>query len=73
MTFFAPTLVQNLDVRLGLLLVEVLVAEAAGRVARCRTPSAQDGEGHPGPCSIRAVAWTPLRARSSSAPAQPTQ
>ncbi len=44
MTFLAPDLVERGDVGLGLLLVEVLVAQPPGRVAGAGLLGAEDGE-----------------------------
>ena len=49
MIFLAPDLVERGDVGLGLLLVEVLVAQAAGRVAGARLLGTEDREGDAGP------------------------
>ena len=74
MTFFTPAPVKRLDVLLRLHLVQVLVAEPAHRVARAGLGRAEDGEAsrRPGAAGGRCD-WVVLRARSSRAPAHPTQ
>jgi len=64
---------QRLDVPAGLCLEQVFVAEPADRVACARLGGPSTAKLTPARCIRRASACVVRRARSSSAPAQPTQ
>ena len=74
MTFLAPGLVQRLHVLLGQHAEHELVAQPAGGVAGAGLGRAEHREAAPRRCAAaRRWPWWCFLARSSSAPAQPTQ